>query len=237
MGSGTRLNENLNVVPGLSVNVARTLSNPNNLERVVVARRRSVERQIAVARGGAATRSRRQSVVLAKVGKNIKRGRGRLKLDNRVWIVQNIRLNVRSNRAGRVKLLEHSVLQIGICVGATRKDADVQFLRSTAKVGGSGNLNTGVCGGINNGLPKKDGRAVVRGNRVKAVAVVVGETMDGILDGGFLMEVNLVWTVLFMNFLVSVTVKILFPLNHYEDLFRCFLAINSQSYPEKERKS
>ena len=32
--------------------------------------------------------------------------------------------------------------------------------------------------------------------------------MDGILDGGFLMEVNLVWTVLFMNFLVSVTVKI-----------------------------
>jgi hypothetical protein len=61
--------------------------------------------------------------------------------------------------------------------------------------------------------------------------------MDGILDGGFLMEINLVWTVLFMNFLVSVTVKILFPLNHYEDLFRCFLAINSQSYPEKERKS
>lgn len=75
------------------------------------------------------------------------------------------------------------------------------------------------------------------GLAVATAVTAVRETADGILDGGCLMEVNLVWTVLFKNFLVSVAVKILFPLNHFEDRFRCFLAVNSQSYPEKERKS
>lgn len=70
-----------------------------------------------------------------------------------------------------------------------------------------------------------------------ATVIVVRETADGILDGGCLMEVNLVLTVLFRNFLVSVIAKILFPLNHCEDRFRCFLVTNSQSSPKKERKS
>ena len=70
-----------------------------------------------------------------------------------------------------------------------------------------------------------------------ATVIVVRETADGILDGGCLMEVNLVLTVLFRNFLVSVIAKILFPLNHCEDRFRCFLVVNSQSCPEMERKS
>jgi hypothetical protein len=41
-----------------------------------------------------------------------------------------------------------------------------------------------------------------------ATVIAVRETADGIQDGGCLMEVNLVLTVLFKNFLVSVIAKI-----------------------------
>ena len=69
------------------------------------------------------------------------------------------------------------------------------------------------------------------------IVTAVKGTVGGILDGGYLMEVNLVFTVPFRNFLVSVTAKILFPLNHYVDQFRCFLAVNFQNYLKKERKN
>ena len=75
------------------------------------------------------------------------------------------------------------------------------------------------------------------GLAVAATVIAVRETADGIQDDGCLMEVNLVLTVLFKNFLVSVIAKILFPLNHCEDRFRCFLVVNSQNCPEMERKS
>ena len=70
-----------------------------------------------------------------------------------------------------------------------------------------------------------------------AAVATVRETMGDILDDGCLVGVNLIWAVLFKNFLVSVIAKILFPLNRCEDRFHCFLAANSQSCPEKEHKS